>query len=90
MGLDLIIPFLILLILVIYLIYTRNKFEKEIVEIYEKKFEEWKNNSTKVEATPTYKEFVGVIYKENYKIKIELLKKDEKEKLLKGKFEISD
>ncbi len=90
MGLDLIIPFLILLILVVYLIYTRSKFEKEILDTYEKKFEEWKNNSTKVEEKSTYKEFVGVIYKENYKIKIELLKKDEKEKLLKGKFEISD
>lgn len=88
MGLDLIIPFAILLILVVYLIYTRSKFEKDIVEIYDNKFKEWKSNLVN-EEKPSYKELVGVIYKENYKIKIELLKKDEKEKLLKGKFDIS-
>ena len=40
MGLDLLIPFGILLVLVIYLIYTRSKFEKDVVQLYEKKFEE--------------------------------------------------
>ncbi|MGM0519140.1 MAG: hypothetical protein ACQERD_05820 [Campylobacterota bacterium] len=89
MGLDLIIPFSILLILVVYLIYTRSKFEKNIVQLYEKKFQEWKSNSSK-EQSPSYKELVGIVYKEEYKIKIELLKKDEKDKLLKGKFDICE
>lgn len=45
MSLDLLIPFGILLILVIYLIYTRTKFEKNIVTLYEDKFDNWKKNS---------------------------------------------
>ncbi len=38
------IPFGILLALVIYLIYTRNSFEKNITKLYEEKFEEWKKH----------------------------------------------
>ena len=46
MSLDLLIPFGILLIMVIYLIYSRNSFEKDITSLYEKKFEEWKKHNT--------------------------------------------
>jgi hypothetical protein len=44
--LDLLIPFGILLVLVIYLIYSRTKFEKNVVDVYEKKFEEWKHHES--------------------------------------------
>ena len=46
MSLDLLIPFGILLIMVVYLIYSRNNFEKDIVKLYEEKLEEWKKHST--------------------------------------------
>ena len=45
MELDLFIPFAILIVLVVYFIYSRSRFEKEIVALYEKKFDEWKENS---------------------------------------------
>lgn len=83
------IPFSILLILVIYLIYTRSKFEKDIVQLYEKKFEEWKRTSTfkeeKKEDLP--KVLVGLVYKQGYKLKIELLDESVKDNLEKGKFQ---
>jgi len=52
---DLLIPFGILLILVIYLIYSRNNFEKNITNLYEKKFEEWKKHSTIEESKTSHK-----------------------------------
>ena len=75
MSLDLLIPFLILIILVIYLIYSRNKFEKEILDLYEKKFDEWKSNSELNISSEkkVCKELVGLVYKEGYNVSIELL-----------------
>ncbi|MDD3008688.1 MAG: hypothetical protein RBR70_00470 [Arcobacter sp.] len=90
MGLDLLIPFGILLILVIYLIYTRNNFEKNIVSLYEKKFDEWKKHSTiEVEKT-SHKELVGLVFKTDYKINIELLDENIESQLKRGKFEVSN
>lgn len=89
MGIDILIPFGILLILVVYLIYTRSKFEKNIVELYEKKFEQWKENSD--EVTPKKKpckELVGLIYKEEYNVSIELLDESVKSQVQRGKFKI--
>jgi hypothetical protein len=89
-GLDLLIPFGILLILVIYLIYTRNNFEKNIVSLYEKKFDEWKKHSTiEVEKT-SHKELVGLVFKTDYKINIELLDENIESQLKRGKFEVSN
>lgn len=88
------IPFSILLVLVIYLIYTRSKFEKDIVQLYEKKFEEWKNSSTsnkeinQKEELP--KHLVGLVYKQGYKLKIELLDESVKDNLEKGKFKVDN
>ncbi len=89
MGIDILIPFGILLVLVVYLIYTRSKFEKNIVELYEKKFEQWKENSD--EVTPKKKickELVGLIYKEEHNISIELLDESVKSQVQRGKFKI--
>lgn len=91
MGLDMIIPFGILLTLVIFLIYTRSKFEKDIVQLYETKFEEWKKNDTsKVKDEVVHKELVGLVFKEGYKLKIDLLNENVKNNLEKGKFEITN
>lgn len=91
MSLDMLVPFGILLALVVYLIFTRSKFEKEVVDVYEKKFEEWKefNTTTKKEVKPT-KELVGLVYKTGYKVSVELINESAKLQLEKGKFEISD
>ena len=91
MTLDLLIPFGILLIMVIYLIYTRNKFEKNIVDLYDKKFEEWKDNSDiKIGEKKVCKELVGLVYKEEYNISIELLDDSVKAQMQRGKFSIKD
>ncbi len=91
MGLDMLVPFGILLALVVYLIFTRSKFEKEVVDVYEKKFDEWKEFSTATtkEVEPS-KVLVGLVYKTGYKVSIELLDESPKAQLEKGKFEISD
>ncbi len=89
MSLDILIPFLILLILVIYLIYTRNKFEKDIVSLYEKKYEQWKEqSSTNVKEEKVSKDLVGFVFKEGYKTKIELLDQSVQNALEKSKFTI--
>ena len=90
MSLDLLIPFRILLSLVIYFIYTRNNFEKDITNLYEKKFDEWKKHSTiEVEKT-SHKELVGLVYKTDYKVSIELLDENVQSALTRGKFEVSN
>lgn len=90
MGFDLLIPFGILLILVIYLIYTRNVFEKDIVNLYEKKFDEWKKHSTISNEQTSQKELVGLVFKTDYKITIELLDEKVESQLKRGKFEVSN
>lgn len=90
MSLDLLIPFGILLILVIYLIFTRNNFEKNIVALYEEKFDEWKKHSTIEKEKTSHKELVGLVYKTDYKINIELLDKNVESQLKRGKFEVSN
>lgn len=90
MGLDLLIPFGILLILVIYLIFTRNNFEKNIVVLYEKKFDEWKKHCTIETEKTSHKELVGLVFKTDYKINIELLDENVESQLKRGKFEVSN
>lgn len=92
MGLDLLIPFGILLALVVFLIYSRSKFEKNVVDIYEKKFEEWKKHTdTSLDSKKEVcKELVGLVYKEGYNINIELLNDKVKSQIERGKFSIKD
>lgn len=91
MTLDLLIPFGILLVLVVYLIYTRNKFEKDILTLYEKKFEEWKQSSTHLEKNnKKCKELVGLVFKEEYNVTIELFDESAKSQITRGKFNIKD
>ncbi len=90
MAIDILIPFFILLILVVYLIYTRNKFEKDVVHLYENKFEEWKKHSTINEDKEPQKELVGLVFRKGYKIDIELLNEDVKSIIERGKFEVKN
>jgi len=91
MTLDLLIPFGILFALVVYLIYTRNRFEKDIVDMYDKKFDQWKENSqSNEEKKKVCKELVGIIYKEEYNVSIELLDESVRRNLQQGKYKIKD
>ena len=90
MALDLLIPFGILLILVVYLIFTRNNFEKNIVSLYEEKFEEWKKKKKKEKEKTSQKELVGLVFKTDYKVNIELLDESVESILSRGKFEITN
>lgn len=90
MELDLLIPFGILLIMVVYLIYSRNNFEKDITKLYEEKFDEWKKHSTIEKEKTSHKELVGLVYKTDYKINIELLDDNVESALKRGKFEVSN
>ena len=92
MSLDLLIPFGILIVLVVYLIYTRSKFENDIVGLYEKKFDEWKENSDikKSSEEKVCKELVGLVYKEGYNIRIELLDDSVNSQMQRGKFSIKE
>ena len=84
------IPFGILLSLVVYLIYSRSKFEKDIVSLYENKFDEWKEHNTPIQKQEDCKNLVGLVYKTGYKLSIELLDEKVKTTLEKGKFDISN
>ena len=92
MSLDLLIPFGILLALVVYLIFTRSKFEKDVVVVYEEKLEEWKKHATTETSKEekAVKQLAGLVYKTGYKVSIELLDVSATNQLEKGKFEISD
>ena len=92
MSFDLLIPFGILISLAIYLLYSRNRFEKDIVGLYEEKFEEWKqsNQDTKAEEKKACKELVGLVYKEEYKVSIELLDNSVLNRIERGKFSIKE
>lgn len=91
MSLDLLIPFGFLIGLTIYLIYSRNRFEKNIITIYENKLEEWKKHSSsdekKVESS---KEFVALVFKKDYKFSIEYFDKSIEDSLKRAKFEIKE
>ncbi len=85
------IPFGILIVLVIYLIYTRNKFEKNIISMYEKKFEEWKKNSSSSNSEKKVcKQLVALVFKEEYNLTIEILDNSVTSQIKRGKFNIKD
>jgi hypothetical protein len=91
-SLDLLIPFIILITLVVYFIYSRTRFEKDIVDLYEKKFDEWKENTENRVALEkkACKELVGLVFKEGYNVSIEVFNDSVKSSLERGKFSIKD
>jgi protein-tyrosine phosphatase len=87
-SLDLLIPFGILLVLVVYLISSRTKFEKQTIKEYEEKFENWKVHAKpqEKEVQETKRELVGLVFKKNGKIEIELFDEFSNDRIQKGKF----
>lgn len=88
MPLDLLFPFGILVALVIYLIYTRNTFEKRMLTTYEDKFEEWKKHTPVAQEKEVCKELIGLAFKKDGKIEVEVFDELHKTRLEKGKFTI--
>ena len=86
---DMTIPFIMLLILTIALVLERKHQEDKIVEIYEDKFEEWKQH-TKIETKEKQcKELVGLVYLEDSKLDIQVLDKKIIDRLERKKYTIS-
>lgn len=90
MGIDILIPFIILLVLVVYLIYTRYNFEQTTIKDYETKFEEWKKHASPEdkEKKESKKELVGLVFKKDGKIDIEMFDEYSQGKIERKKFNI--
>ncbi len=86
MGFDMLFPFGILIVLVIYLIYSRNTFEKDILATYDKKYDSWKEHALKDVQQTSSKELVGLVFKKDAKIDIELFDDISLDKVQRGKF----
>jgi hypothetical protein len=89
-SLDVMIAFLVLVGLIVYLIYSRTKFEKNIVNLYEEKFTQWQKHNSNSTQNPSCKELVALVFKQKGKISIELIHNEVKQKLQQGKFEIKE
>jgi hypothetical protein len=70
---NMLIPFIMLLIVTIALVLERRFHEEKIVNIYEEKFEQWKEHATLDENKQKTKELVGLLFLEDEKLNIELL-----------------
>lgn len=83
------IPFIMLLIITIALILERKYQEDKIVEVYEKKFEEWKEHSLNEKQKPKKcKELVGLVFKEDSSIIIETFNNETTDKIQRKKYTI--
>ena len=73
------------------MIYARQKFEKNVLNVYEEKYEEWKKNTpnTNVEVEER-EELVGLVFKTGHKIEIELFDEKSRDKIARGKFNIKE
>jgi hypothetical protein len=58
--------------------------------LYEEKFDEWKKHSTIEKEKTSHKELVGLVYKTDYKVNIELFDSNVESTLKRGKFEVSN
>ena len=70
---SMMIPFIMLLIMTIALVLERKFQEEKIVEIYEKKFDQWKEHASLNPNEKKCKELVGLVFLEDQKLNIEVL-----------------
>ena len=85
---DMTIPFIMLLILTIALVLERKHQEDKIVEIYEDKFEKWKEHSTEETTEKNCKELVGLVFLEDSKLEVQVLDKKIIDRLERKKYTI--
>lgn len=83
---SMVIPFIMLLIITIALVLERKFQEDKIVDIYEKKFEEWKQHTPISNEKKTCKELVGLVFLEDSKVTIEVLNSKVLDKLERKKY----
>jgi hypothetical protein len=82
------IPFILLLIITIALLLERKYHEDKIVDIYEKKFKEWKQHSSNDKQQGSPKELKGLIFKQGYNISLELFDDKIKDPIERKKYTI--
>lgn len=86
MQIDMLIPLVILGAIIVYLLYSRGRYEKEVVDIYEEKFEQWKQHSDK--SVTSQKRLVALVFDKDYELSIETLDDNCVDRLSRGKFHI--
>ena len=85
---DMTIPFIMLLILTIALVLERKHQEDKIVEIYEDKFEKWKEHANVETEEKHCKELVGLVFLEDAKLEVQVLDKKIIDRLERKKYSI--
>ena len=85
---SMMIPFIMLLLITIALILERRYHEEKIVNVYEDKFEQWKQHATLQEDKPQPKELVGLVFLENEQLNIEVLDNKVLDRLERKKYSI--
>ncbi len=85
---SMMIPFIMLLMVTVALVLERKFQEEKIVEIYEKKFENWKEHTPTVENEKKCKELVGLVFVEGDQLNIEVLDTKIKDRLERKRFTI--
>lgn len=84
---DMTIPFIMLLIVTVGLLLERKHHEGKIVDIYEDKFDQWKEHHD-AGNEKSCKELVGLVYLEDEKLSIELLDDKVQDRLERKKYTI--
>jgi len=82
------IPFIMLLIITIALILERKHHEDKIVDIYEEKFQQWKEHSSPNKEQKPCKELAGLIFLEDNKLTIEVINEKIVDKIERKKYNI--
>jgi hypothetical protein len=80
------IPLVILGAMIAYLLYSRSKYEKEVVQIYEEKLKQWKEHSNPSKRSS--KKLVALVFDQDYELTIETLDDVCIDRLSRGKFHI--
>lgn len=87
---DLTIPFIILLLIVIFLLINRSKFESDVKKQFENELEKYKLLEKKEIIQPKSKELKGLVFEVDGKVSIEIFDETTKSKIERSKFEIKD
>jgi hypothetical protein len=82
------IPFIMLLIVTVALLLERKYHEDKIVDIYEKKYEQWKEHGSSNAEKPKIKELVGLVFLDDEKLKIEVLDDKVLDRIERKKYDI--
>lgn len=87
---DLTIPFIILLLVVIFLLINRSRFESVVKKQFEEELEKYKLLEKKEVIKPKSKELKGLVFEVDGKVSIEIFDETTKSKIERSKFEIKD